>query len=369
MRGDFSDVGGGDCPPAAVGVDPAGVGQVLDVIQRRGAAAQVCLVRDGLVVLDRSFGCRRDGLFLLFSAGKPFIAVLVHLLAERGVLGLDDPVARYWPQFAKHGKDGITVRQVLQHRSGIPVARSLVRDALAAPDWHRSIRAIEDARPRWPAGQVPAYQVLSYGFILGEVIQRVTGSELREALQTQLLDPLALTDTHLGLPDSAWPQHVPVHGRGPGAHVRAAVFNRRFVRQAVIPAATMSSTARDLARFYQFLLSGGEIDGTRLLASATITAATRPSSDGEIDRFLQVPIRWSQGFQLGGPGADPTRPRPMGRRSNPDTFGHNGSNCCIGWADPRRGIVLAYLTDRLQPGLEGSPHLNDISDAILTACH
>ena len=173
-----------------------------------------------------------------------------------------------------------------------------------------------------------------------------------------------LTDTSLGLPSSQWSRHVPVGARGAGARARAAVFNLRSVRQTVIPAATVSSTAHDLARFYQMLLAGGELEGARLLDPATITVARQPSSDGEIDRHLQVTVRWSQGFRLGGPDLDPARPRPMGRRSSPDTFGHNGSNCCLAWVDPRRRIVLAYLTDRLQPGLEGSPHL---SDAVLAA--
>jgi CubicO group peptidase (beta-lactamase class C family) len=339
---------------------------VLELIEARGAAAQVCVLHDGQVVLDRAFGCAPDGLFLLFSAGKPFTAVLAHLLAERGLLRLDDPVAAYWPRFGAHGKDTITVRQVLQHRSGVPVARSLVRDAVTAIDWNRSVRALERAEPRWPPGQVPAYHVLSFGFILGEVIQRVTGTDLPAVLREHLLDPLGLEDTYLGLPSAQWPRHVPVRAYGRGPRMRAAVFNRRRVRQAVIPAATVSSTARDLARFYQFLLSAAGA-GEHLLEPATIAAAIRPSSDGEVDGFLHLPIRWSQGFQLGGTGPDPARPRPMGRSSSRDTFGHNGSNCCLGWADPHRGIVLAYLSDRLESGLEGSPHLSDVSDAVLAA--
>ena len=360
-------------PPEQAGADwsasdRSALGNVADLIRARGAVAQVCAIKDGRVIIDRSFGCRPDALFLLFSAGKPFVAMLVHQLAERGLVRLDDPVARYWPEFGEHGKDAITVRQVLQHRSGVAVARSLWRDALASGSWGRSVRALERARPLFPPGQVPAYHLLSYGFILGEVIQRVTRSDLRSVLRAQLLDPLGMADTYLGLPDAAWTRHVPVRGSGTGGLARRLVSNRRDVRQAVVPAATVSSTARDLARFYQMLLRGDELDGVRVLSAATIGQAREPSSEGQTDRLLRLPIRWSQGFQLGGPGPDPARPRPLGSRSSPEAFGHNGSNCCLGWADPARGLVLAYLTNRLTARLEGALHQSQVSDALLAAC-
>jgi CubicO group peptidase (beta-lactamase class C family) len=116
------------------------------------------------------------------------------------------------------------------------------------------------------------------------------------------------------------------------------------------------------------LLRGGEIDGIRVFTPATIAAARQPSSNGQTDQFLHLPIRWSQGFQLGGAGSDPARPRPMGSRSSPEAFGHNGSNCCIGWADPSRDLVFAYLTNQLTAGPEGSHHQSKVSDALLTAC-
>jgi CubicO group peptidase (beta-lactamase class C family) len=348
-------------------LDQGAFRSILDMVRVRHAAAQICVLHNGQVLLDRAFGCRPETPFLIFSAGKPFVAMLVHLLAERGLLALDDPVARYWPEFGQHGKDTITIRHVLQHRSGVAFARGIRRDALAATNWSRSVRALEQARPSWPPGQVPAYHVISFGFILGELIERVTGTGLREVMRTELLNPLGVANTYLGTPAPLWTHRVPVHahGAGVGGKVRQLVFNRRAIRQAVIPAATMSSTARDLARFYQMLLVGGEVDGIRVFAPATVAQARQPSSDGEIDQVLHLPIRWSQGFQLGGPGPDPTRPRPMGRNSSPNTFGHNGSNCCIGWADPDRQLVVAYLTNRLQTGLEGSPHQNDVSDGVL----
>ena len=122
-----------------------------------------------------------------------------------------------------------------------------------------------------------------------------------------------------------------------------------------MPAATVSTTAQDLTRFYQMLLRGGEVDGVRVLRPETVAQATAPSANGETDRLLRLPVRWSQGFQLGGPAPDPRRPRPMGAASSPDAFGHNGSNCCLAWADPSRALVFAYLTNRLSTSFDGLP--------------
>jgi CubicO group peptidase (beta-lactamase class C family) len=359
---------GVESAPEGLGADPAALDRAVDLVRARGAVAQLCVLRRGEVVLDRTFGCAPDALFWVFSASKPFTALLVHLLAERGQLDLDDAVSRYWPEFGQRGKQDITVRQVLQHRAGLPVVRSMNRDALAATSWRRSVRAIERARPSLPPGQGPAYHVLSYGFILGELVQRVTHAHLRDVLRTELLDPLGLVDTHLGLPDALWPRHVPVRVEGRRRLIGEAAFNLRATRQAVIPAAGISTTARDLARFYEMLRRGGELDGVRVLATSTVAEATTPSSDGEIDRYLKVPIRWSQGFQLGGSSRDPLRPGAMGRLSSATTFGHNGSNSCVAWADPGRELAFAYLTNLLPGGVGGSPHQSDVSDAVLSAC-
>jgi CubicO group peptidase (beta-lactamase class C family) len=356
-----------ECPPRQAGVRERGLARALELVRARGATAQLCVLRDGQVVLDRAIGCPPDALFWLFSASKPFVALLVHLLSERGELSLDEFVARYWPEFGRAGKAGITVRQVLQHRSGLPVARSRALDALAMTDWQRSVQHIEQASPSWPPGQVPAYHYISYGFILGELVRRVSGIGLTEFLEAEFLLPLGLRDTHLGLPSELWTRHVPIRGRGLAGLVSQAFVNRRQTREAVIPAAGVSTTARDLARFYQALLRGGELDGVRVLQAATVEEARRPSSDGETDRFLLLPMRWSQGFQLGGrsPGG---ATGPMGRLSSWLTFGHNGSNCCIAWADPDRDLVVAYLTDILSVGPEGAHHQADVSDAIIAAC-
>jgi CubicO group peptidase (beta-lactamase class C family) len=346
--------------------------QAIRLVRARRCPAQLCVIWRGQVVLHQAFGCQPDSLFFLFSASKPMVALCVHLLAERGELSLDDPVARYWPAFAQRGKADITIRQVLQHRSGLPVARSFALDALAMRDWAASVRSLERAAPSFPPGEVAAYHVLSYGFILGELVQRVASAPVADFLRSELLAPLGLRDTYLGLPAAQWPRHVPVAGRGPAEFASALVVNRAATRQAVVPAASVSSTAGDLARLYLALLTGGALDGARVLCAETIRQAVQPSSDGEIDRYLHLPVRWSEGFQLGGSRGGAARAgggySPMGQASSPRAFGHNGSYVCIGWADPDRQLAVGYLTSLLVSRSVGARHMAAVSDAILAAC-
>lgn len=365
--------GQGEYAPESVDMDPASLGRALDLVASRRAVARLCVVRHGRIVLNRSFGCESDALFLVFSAGKPLVTMLAHLLAERGELDLDDPVAKHWPEYGRHGKGAITVRHVLQHRAGVPTARrSLLGDALAMTDWERSVRNARRARPRWDAGGAPGYHVLTYGFILGELIRRITGVEVPEFLRRELLDPLGMHDTFLGLPSGQWARRVPVRATNTTALPRSLAFNSRAVRTGVIPAANVSTTATDLARFYRAMLNGGELDGIKVLRPETIAAARRPSSDGERDRVLDRPVRWSQGFQLGGADyrADSVpRNQPLGNTSSRNAFGHNGSNVCNAWADPDRDLVFVYLTNLLSPRVTSAHHQSQVSDAVLAACH
>jgi CubicO group peptidase (beta-lactamase class C family) len=360
--------------PEDVGMRSDSISRALDLIRARSTAAQICVLRDGKVVLDRSFECAPGSLFWIFSASKPFMTMLVFILAEKGQLRLDDPVAKYWPEFGRNGKSAITIRDVLQHRSGVPVAGSVLGDAICMTNWNRSVRRIEHARPSKQASGGPVYQILTYGFILGELAHRVTGIELPKLLAAEILGPLGMKDTFLGLPFKEWNRHVPVQIRPisralrlPGRLVQMAL-NRRATRSAVVPAAGISTTARDLAVFYQMLLQEGECNGVRLLQPAGIRQATAPSSPCQWDRYARAPLRWAHGFQLGGPRPDPAFASAMGRLSTERTFGHNGSNCCIGWADPDRKLVFVYLTNLLTSIEKNGQHMADVSDAIHSAC-
>ncbi len=337
--------------------------RALERIRDRKASAQIFVLRDGEVVLNNAFGCKEDSLFWIFSASKPFMAVLIYLLAERGQVRLDQPVATYWPEFAKRGKSKITVRQVLQHRSGLVQSMS-IGDAFAISNWDAFTHRVAESNLTLTPGDGPAYQPLSYGFILGEIVQCVTQRCVRNVLTREILEPLAIRDTFLGPPDELWDRHVPVSGSGPYGRLAAWVVNRQTVRRSVNPSVGISTTAADLAVFYQMLLDGGVAGGGRILEASSIEEARTPTSDGEFDLCAKKPIRWGQGFQLGGPRSDPRFTSPMGALSNPLTFGHNGSECCICWADPtspRRCPVshlFAHPTTRFNERITTFPLIN-----------
>ncbi|HEY8319095.1 MAG TPA: serine hydrolase domain-containing protein [Amnibacterium sp.] len=345
---------------------PARLDEAVRMIRARGAVAQLVVLHRGRPVLDRAFGCRPDALFWTFSAGKPVTAMTVHVLAERRLLDLDAPVASVWPDFAARGKAAVTVRQVLEHRAGLGAAR-IAGDALVLADRERATARVAAAPLVREPGTAAGYSPLAAGFVLGELIRRVTGSPEREVVQQLLLDPAGLGDTHLGLPGSLLPRAVPVRGASALGRLVAARVNRPAVRRAVIPSAGLSTTARDLAAFYRMLLAGGRVGRRRVLAASTVAEAVAPSGDDGFDRVARYPIRWSAGFQLGGPRAVPGTVSPMGASSSPRAFGHNGSNCCIAWADPDRDLVVVHLTNRIGWPLPDLRFHAAVADRILAA--
>jgi CubicO group peptidase (beta-lactamase class C family) len=351
---------GGTCDPRDAGLDPDRLAEAVGLIEARGAVGQLCVVRDGRTVVDRSFRCSPDALFWLFSASKPYLAIVIHQLVESGPLHLDDAVAAYWPEFGQNGKREITVRHVLRHRSGLSSAGSYVGEVRAMADWNRSLRRIEASTPRAPIGTV-GYSPIAFGYILAEVARRCSGIPIDVLIQRNVFDRLGVTDTYLGLPPELWGRHVPIRATGPLGPLIQSVVNRRSTREAVVPAAGISTTARDLATFYQGLLEG------RLLRPETLAVAVEPSSEGEYDPVARAPIRWSQGFQLGGPRWMEGTVSSLGSLSSPRAFGHNGSNCCLGWADPDRRIAYAYLTNRVGRPKADQAHHAAVADKILAA--
>ncbi|WP_181065904.1 serine hydrolase domain-containing protein [Rathayibacter rathayi] len=336
--------------------------RLLSLVRDRTGAAQLLVLKDGETLIELDHHCDKRSLFWSFSASKPYIAILVYILAEQGLLGIDAPVASYWPEFAKNGKGGVTIRNVLQHRSGFASAAGTNRDALAMLSWRASIRQIERARLHWPTGTKPAYQILAFGFILGEVVQRVTGRPVRDVLRDELFEPLGARDTALGVTGEAYDRSVRIHAASARDALGAYALSWRAVRSAVVPSAGVSVTARDHALFYSMLLRGGvSSSGQRIVSFESIEDARTLSAHDEIDLFAKNPIAWANGFQLGGPSGNPLP--PLGRLNNPRAFGHNGSNICVGWADPDRKVVAVYLTNVLAK--DNQKHITDVSDAIV----
>jgi len=333
----------------------AQVTQVLESLVAEGPeiGLQVAAYLDGQLVVDawaglaeRAAGTPVTGgtLFMLSSTTKGVTATCAAVLADRGQLDYDRPVASYWPEFGAHGKDRVTVREVIAQRSGIPQTPvGYTPDWL--PDWDRLCHGIADLVPMFPPGERTAYASLTFGHMIGEVIRRIDGRPIGRFLQEEIAQPLGGLDVYLGVPDAALAR-VAVLEDGPAAPPEydqrmvgepagsrvAHWFNRREVQQAAIPGSGGIMSARGLARLYAMLANGGELDGVRILSSASIRRATELQSY-ELDEVYRMRVRRGLGYRLGpdsGPGA------------GPNAFGHVGGGGSFGYADPDRRFAIAF---------------------------
>jgi CubicO group peptidase (beta-lactamase class C family) len=366
---------GFEAEPASVGADPAGIERAWAAVERLyqsgiHPAIQVCLRRRGSVILDRAIGYARGGgpgegpgaqkvpvtcdtPFNIFSAAKAVTAMVIHLLDQRHLIHLDDPVCEYIPEFGCHGKQWITIRHVLTHRSGIPNVppHAIDLDLLAAPG--DIIDMLCDTHPTWRPGRQVAYHAISGGFVLGEIVRRVTGDDIRTVLDREICKPFGFRWMNYGVA----PEDVDLVARnyftGPpvlppisillrralGVDFRRAIDlsnDARFLT-AIIPAGNVVANARELSRFYQLLLGGGELDGVRVFEPRTVRRATSEQSYLEFDLTLGLPLRYGMGFMLGGKWFS------LYGLDTQYAFGHLGFTNIVGWADPERQIAGAMM--------------------------
>jgi CubicO group peptidase (beta-lactamase class C family) len=351
--------------------------RIANLVAGRPGSAQLHVLHHGTPVLDVSVRCGPDTRFLLWSTGKPLTAMAVHHLAEHGRLDLDAPIADHWPEYGRSGKASVTPRHALTHTTGAPLStRHVVGDAWIMHDWHRSVRAAAAATPRSEPGRASAYHILSQGFILGELVHRVTGAPPAEYVRTRILAPIGLKHTTLGLPPEEWESRavleVSTSPRTPlPDRLKMRRFDKKAVRTAPIPAATVHSTARDIARFYRLLLEGGSLDGTRVFQPETVLAAREPALPGTAtvprDPIIGHAVRWAHGFQLGWGTWPGQTAKPFGVTASENVFGHNGSNYCNAWADPEYGLVYVYLSNRMVPRREAMAWQTELSDLVRAA--
>jgi CubicO group peptidase (beta-lactamase class C family) len=350
--------------------------------ERGDVGASVCVYLDGVLVVDcwgghadaartRPFG--PDTIVSVASTTKGMVALCAHMLAERGKLDLDAPVARYWPEFAQAGKQDIPVRWLLSHRAGLPaIRRELPAEALF--DWSAMTAALAETEPWWAPGTAHGYHAITFGHLVGEVIRRVDGRTVGVLLRDEVTGPLR-TDFFLGVPEEAdaraaqvLPPPPPEAGErtlwdtllAEPMSVSGRTFlnpprppdlvNTRAWRAAEIPAANGHTSARGVARVYAALARGGELDGVRLLASATIDHAIAEQSSGR-DMVLTLPTRFATGFMLGIPGGIFTC--GPGHR----TFGHPGHGGSVGFADPDARVAFGYVTNQYLTSTAKHPDL------------
>jgi CubicO group peptidase (beta-lactamase class C family) len=347
--------------------------------------AQLAVSVDGDRVVDVAGGATgpdgegttRDTRHLLFSCTKPYAGVGLHRLVEQGAAEYDDPVVEHWPAFAddEAPKAGITLRQVLCHTAGVPYGE-FDEQAHRWGDWDAVVEAMEEIEPVFDPGERPAYHALNYGWLVGELVRRLSGQPVAEYVAEHVFDPLGMDRTSIGLggdEDDDVATLVgfemfdrcrdPGEGLGTPAAESAAAFNDEAVRRAVIPAANGIGTARDMARFYACMANGGALDGMRLLEEDTVAEATRTHAETTDDGTLSRPARYGLGFWTGGLAND-----MFGACSRERMFGHAGLGSVFGWGDPELNVGFAYVTNGIrEESWEHAARVSGLSDAVRLA--
>ena len=367
---------GSEVDPADVGADPGEIEaawSAAEHLYRSGIhpAIQICLRRRGRVILDRAIGHARGGgpgdppdalrvraepetPFCIFSASKAVTAMVVHLLDQRHLIHLDDPVCEYIPEFGVHGKQWITIRHILTHRAGIPNIPPAAMDLELLGDLDRIAKLMCEFETVWRPGHRVAYHAISGGFVLGEIVRQVTGDDVRTVLGREICEPLGFRWMNYGVNPEDIDRVATNYFTGPPVlpplsfalrRVLGVDFRRvaelsndpRFLT-GIIPAGNIIATARELSAFYQLLLEGGQLDGVRIFEPRTVRRATSEQSYLEFDLTLGLPLRYGMGFMLGGRWFSLYGPHTE------HAFGHLGFTNMVGWADPERRIAGAIMT-------------------------
>jgi CubicO group peptidase (beta-lactamase class C family) len=359
-----------------------------------GAALAVCVDKQPVVDLwgghadaARTRPWTRDTIVNLFSVGKAVSAICALRLVEAGRLDLDAPVARYWPEFAQAGKATLLVRHLLTHQAGLPaLSRALPGDAWR--DWTVMTEALAAQTPWWEPGSGHGYHVNTQGFLIGEVVRRVTDKTLGAYLREDLAVPAGI-DFHIGLGpehDARCADFIPplpspereeferrlgadparLSGlalmrlnayRNPANFSGMGIVNTRAWRAAEVPSTNGHGNARAVARLYSALAGDGELDGVHVLAPETVARAITEQVNGP-DIVLERPTRYGLGFQLTMPE------RRLG--PNPRAFGHFGAGGTLGFADPDARVAIGYAMNQGRPGWQHK-HVRHLIDLVYAA--
>lgn len=362
--------------PLSVGMSTYGVSKIwsaLEALYRTGLypAVSFCLRRHGKIVLNRTIGHAQGNgpgdrnmekvlmtpqtPACIFSCTKAVTAMLVHLLSQQKQLSLLDPVSYYIPEFAQNGKKDISIYQLLGHQAGIPklptVAEEELEEVLFDPE--EAVRRL-CSTPADRPGDHKRYHAVTAGFILGELVRRISGKSLRHFLREHVQEPLGLRYFNYGLESkdsdaaainysTGLPLVFPVNFYQKnvlGLTMQQAIdaSNSSKFKNIIVPAANIFATAEECSRFFQLMLNGGEYDGVRVFDPLTIRRATVEHGKRETDYTQLIPIRYTAGMMLGG------KPLGLFGPNTENAFGHLGITNNLCWADPQRDVSVALLT-------------------------
>ena len=377
-----------------------------DKLSKYPGGAAVCVYHRGEKVVDLWGGLKddqgtrwqQDTMAPSFSTTKGVAATLLHIYADRGLIDYDARVADYWPEFARAGKESITVRQVLCHQSGLYHIRQMIDHVDRMLDWEHMIEAIENTEPAHRPGERTGYHGLTFGFLVGEIIQRVTGKKFSSLVQSEIARPLKLDGLFIGTPEKEIPRaakllfpestqklsrtrlghYLEVYASGMSAALRrlgidsdlSSIFDALAPRgisdfdfgspeslRVAIPAGNGLFTARSLARLYAVLAAGGEMDGVRLVSEETMARATTLQKPSGRHSVIPFDMRWRLGYH----GVATTRGFPK------RAFGHFGFGGSGAWGDPDRDLSVALIVNSGMGSPFGDMRTARISGAAL-AC-
>ncbi|RSL55247.1 hypothetical protein CEP54_009495 [Fusarium duplospermum] len=305
-------------------------------------------------------------LFPVFSVTKGITALAAHIQADRGLLNLQDPISKYWPEFAANGKEKTTVEDALSHRAGIPQMPDGVTPELMA-DWDWMVQQVASFTPKFAPGTANAYHVLVWGWIVGEVVRRTDPKNrpFGQFVAEEICEPLGVKDLYLGVPDSELSRVATLSGGNemfledtyntspiavfPGSDVH----NLKVVRQACDPGAGAIGNAPAIARVFAMVAEGGELDGVRLLSEDYVRGMTRfRQNPHDQDKVLPIPVWFgAAGFWLGGEkgASDPL----VG--DHRDVIYSPGAGGSIAWADIRDRIAVSICHNNMDAGVSIDP--------------
>lgn len=341
------------------------------------AGASVCVYHRGQKVVDLWGGTtddngsrwQQDTTAPCFSTTKGVVSTALHVLVDRGLADYDDPIAKHWPEFATRGKEAITIRQALCHEAGLYRITDMIRRPTEMLNWEHMKSVLANAEPAHTPGQEHGYHAITYGWLIGGLIEAISGQSLADFLASELAEPLGLDGLYIGMPpEELGRRALLAEGRvGPPAakapwrervsdfveaglervgvqlsEFRSALlpfsesfdFNAEEVALACIPAANGQFTARSLARMYAMLAGHGELDGVRLLSDATVREIGVVRNRTR-DNVLFLPMRWRMGFH---------RVFAVGVRA-PQGFGHYGYGGSGAFCDPSRELSAALVVN------------------------
>jgi CubicO group peptidase (beta-lactamase class C family) len=337
--------------------------------ERLHLGAQFYVSRSGEVLIDEAFGearegtpMQRDSLMLWFSAGKPLTAAAIGQLVERGAFTWDTLVAAVILEFAHNEKEHVTIRHLLTHTAGLRNADA-VDDSLT---WDEKIAWIcaQPLEPDWIPGQRAGYHMAGTWYVLGEIVRRVSGKSIDDFLRAELFVPLEMPFTSLSLsPEEIAKFHrriAFIYDTSSGVPESKLEWNSNDGLARCRPGGSARGPVRELGRFYEALLKGGQ----SALCPETVQAMTSRQRDGLFDETFQFKMDWGFGFIINSNRDGFQMPYGYGRYASRDTIGHSGNQASCAFADPQHQLVVAWACNGMPGERQHQQRQRAINNAI-----